>query len=320
MDGLVIKAWISPARPLLLLFLIGCSGSDSGPTTVSVVADREAKIIQVADGSVSYSMNLSTMELSSSDGRVIQFTSHARASEVATLFEAANAGDELATWFDENPPPDPYENCGSGGPCPELRAEGPVTGNRMAGSWRDQVPTVPSRTLSMRRASSDRPSRTTRKVEKGKSTRFDFLPAMQFASLEEPFSCFDIVSSMFAVRSAAEDTKFSIFGLLGDMFDAIEFTIVGGVLRGTMGASFPQGVQFLEGRAAHMTNVTALHFLAGLYNANGCATNNWESTSGSAAGGSWHYVCWDEWWEISFDLGATWYPILREFCEYQWVD
>ena len=80
------------------------------------------------------------------------------------------------------------------------------------------------------------------------------------------------------------------------------------------------GEMVYENRSAYLQ----MKILAGLWVGNYCGTVIWPtsgSTGGGGGGSGWGdytLVCNYEWWEVSYDGGATWHRTEVRVCDYQW--
>lgn len=112
-------------------------------------------------------------------------------------------------------------------------------------------------------------------------------------------SCLDISKSIWAMRSAAEGSSIGFGTVIGEIFDDVAFSIVGGRLVGSLG-SLGYLVTKLDAAAAeHLSHAFALEFLADLYTGYGCWTTDWEDrSSGNYDGAYYVYECKREWTQI----------------------
>lgn len=280
-------------------------------------------ILDTPDGS--FTLNLPDRELKDGSGRVIQLT-EAQAGELATLYNEISFADDLGNALATSPPPIPM--CGEVPCAPELRSldgagtetgSGSVRGKHVAGYGRFKVRRRPA-------GSSSLETLKTNVIDHGNV----MLAPGGTVNFQGPWACRDIAETIFNVRMQHLASRVSVGRVLSEIFASIEFAVVGGVLVGRAGPAVWVAAQVGGVAAQHMSRSVALSILAWSYSANNCWNNTWpdrssysggfgSGTGGGAVGGFWIKECHNEQWEISYDGGVSWSPIVVSVCEYVYV-
>lgn len=225
----------------------------------------------------------------------------------------------MANMLEASPPPDPspdpYEDCGQGGPCQELRStEDTPT------SYLNRILPRTGNFL-LRRVASSGPVRAPVPSRRAVNMSGFLTMTGTAASIHTADPCRDLAESIYHATVAYRSSELTLKGAVSDLFRSVSFAIVGGRLVGSLSPAAWMAANFVADRLENYSHKIQLDLLAGLYSLNGCWTTNWGGGgSGQSGGGGLQWECHSETWEISYDGGATWEPIQVDVCQYVSVE
>lgn len=228
---------------------------------------------------------------------------------------------------------DPYENCGSGGICEELRGENPGgSGQRGTMRWRSpDYGSSPPWLLPTPARPPMRPGRSNALPLESDERVLAAIVIGDGPPTSSPNPVWRSVPGVLAELNADPclQARLNIllsnwpqrrYTMIGEMYQWLK----GHVFELGLGAFVPKhavaGLVLAEIGGRHTLERTGVLVLSALWNASACGSSQplqgraiIRNISGGA--GAWVDHCWYEQWEVSFDGGFTWFPFWLERCE-----